>query len=180
MKNSTRFCRRGSAGAFMTGVLVIVVAVAVLGIQWYTCEFSLKQQLTTPLSRVAMSSNVQMASENLKDAIDYLERNHLTSGNSSMLFPDKLNDLEYFHTNLLNAQAELNRAVANKNMSQLEESNVLLRIKEVVTHHNATGEVFLPANLEYYPHQWGGNILMWGMIIVGFFGFCICAATLKD
>ncbi len=169
MKNSHK--RHGAANAIVVGIIFIIVGVFVLALQYLSTDFALKQGLTTPLERVANASNVQTAYDNTNEAIKYLETNRMVDGNSSYFLNDRANDVGYFYQNLQKARTELDIARKNKNPTQLEESNLLIRIKEVVIHRDGTTAV--PAHLAYYPNLWGNLLLQifgWAIGVIG----CIC------
>lgn len=59
------------------------------------------------LSRVANANTIEMAAAELKKAIDYAEKNNLTSGIVSIFFKNPKNDIGFCYNNMVSAYNEL-------------------------------------------------------------------------
>ena len=161
--------RRGSGGVVILAFILIAVSILAMVLHYYQTGFSLKQGLQIPLDRVVNAPTTSVADSNLADALRYMQENQLTKGNTSYFVKsDKSNDLTYFYNNLLKLQTELKVAVNNKTQSQLEESNLLMRVREVISDG---GVIKMPANMAYYPNLMGNlilSIISWVILVVGF------------
>ena len=105
------------------------------------------------LKRAADANTIEVAKPELDKAIEYLEEHDLTSGIVSIFLKNPANDVGYFYQNLKASQAEL--AKADSNMSQLEESNVLMKLRETLLDDGESTSVTCPAGISIYPNNVG-------------------------
>ncbi len=101
------------------------------------------------LKRAADANTIEMAKPELNKAIEYLEYNNLTSGVVSVFLKNPKNDIGFFYENLKASQAELEKA--NPEISQLEESNLLMKLRETLMDEGETVRVTYPAWISIYP-----------------------------
>jgi hypothetical protein len=134
----------------------------------YVVDYKFECNVKGYLQRTANANNVKNANENLTKVISYLEEKNLTKGNSSLFFDTPENDIAYWYKNLKDAQVELQSIP--ENVSLLEQSNVLIKLRETLISHSDKGEeLIIPENLQYYPFQ-----IFWNIII----GFDIASVIL--
>lgn len=130
---------------------------------------------TSHLKLAADSNTVEMAKNELKIAIDYLEERGLTSGNTSIFYDSPVNDLDFWYKNLKSSYEELNKITANT--SQLERTNVLMKLRETILDHGTDGDmVTVPSGIAVYP--WQGVWFFLGfvnisLIVLGFLIFIL-------
>lgn len=121
------------------------------------------------LKRAANANTVEMASNELKTALNYLEENSLTSGSTYILFDTPNKDIGYWYDNIKSSQEELEKVT--KDASQLETSNLLMKLRETLTDQNSDGgtSIIVPPGISISPH----NLLfaLWGWL--GFILFLI-------
>jgi hypothetical protein len=114
------------------------------------------------LKRAANSNTVELATSELEIAIKYIERNNLTQGSTYIIFdtPDK--DIGFWYDNLTSTLKELKKV--NSSTSQLERTNLLMKLRESVTDQDSDGAtvVIVPPGISVYPH----NLLfaIWGWL----------------
>jgi hypothetical protein len=109
------------------------------------------------LKRAADANTPHRAQEELKKALQYIEQHNLTKGYTSIFYKTPDEDVGFWYGNLKEADGELDRAVANKNMSQLEASNVLMKLRETLLDPAQHGQtVTEPSGISIYPYnaQW--------------------------
>jgi hypothetical protein len=110
------------------------------------------------LHRAATASTPEVAAVELDTAIAWAEAHGLTQGSTSAFYASPADDLGYWYQNLRGARASL-RAVATKDASALERSNVLLKLKETLAP--------VPEGVTCYPHNLAmGLWLYFGLFLV--------------
>lgn len=108
-----------------------------------------------------------MAKPQLDKAISYLENHNLTSGIVSIFLKNPKNDIGFFYQNLKACQTELERV--SPNASQLEESNVLMKLRESLLDEGQTTEVTHPFGISIYPY----NVVYFIWLMISFVGTVI-------
>lgn len=116
------------------------------------------------LKLAADASTIEMAKPQLDKAIKYLEDHNLTIGIVSVFFKNPTNDIGFFYRNLKAAQAELEKA--NPNITQLEESNLLMRLRKTLLEDGKSTVVTCPNGISVYPNN---KVYFWWGIISLFF-----------
>lgn len=131
-------------------------------------EFS--QQCSGYLKQAADANTVELALDRLNLAVKYIEEKGYTDGYTSIVYKTEDENIGYWYQNINACQKELNDALDG---TQLEKSNVLMKIRESLTDEGEKGTVLtIPSGLAKYPH----NALFAILEIIGallvFFGFC--------
>lgn len=107
---------------------------------------------TQYIKRAADSSSVETAKEELSKAISYAEEKGLTEGIVSIIWEQPKNDIGYWYQNLKNAYLELEKIP--EDASQLESSNVLMRVRESLIDQTDSGtKVTIPDGIGLYPNN---------------------------
>ena len=141
--------------------IVLVICVMFLIFSWLR-DIYFDINCSAYLSRAAQSSTTEMASTELGHALDYLEENRLTHGNTGLIFNGPENDIGFWYNNLKASRQEM--MDLPKTSSQLERTNILLKLRETITHSR-------PEGLAFYPGRWGyviGGVLS---VLFGFIAF---------
>lgn len=143
------------ATIFATIIFLIVVTVAfVRGV-----EFT--QGCYGYLERGANSNTVELAERSLTTAVDFLNQRGLTTGYTSVVYRTPDEDIGFFYENLTAALEEL-RSVPSE-ATQLERSNVLMKLRETLTVDGSDGEkLIVPDGLSRYPHN--GKFALFGLL----------------
>ena len=106
----------------------------------------------------------------LKVAVDYAERKGLTSGYTSVWWTTPDEDLGFWFQNLAAALDELERI--SPDASQLERTNVLMKLRETILDQNKDGsKVTVPMGISIFPD----NTFYWAW---GFLSFIVASAVL--
>ena len=120
-----------------------IVGIIILGLitPTITCvkEIKFDQKCLGFLKQTADANTPELASERLAIAIKYLEDNNLTNGYTSVLWKTEDENIEFWYNNLLACQNEINELIDNENTTQLEKSNVLVKVGESLTDENESG-----------------------------------------
>jgi len=113
------------------------------------------------LKRAADSNKITRATKELEIAINYLEDNKLTSGYTSIIYRTPDEDIEFWYENLKDSLDNLKK-IDISTMSQLEESNVLMKLRETILDDaDGTTAITCPDGLSRYPHNALYAIIFW-------------------
>lgn len=103
------------------------------------------------LKQAADANTAEMALERLTLAIEYVERNGLTYGYTSIMWKTEDENVGYWYQNLKACQNELKLCLG---CSQLEKSNVLMKVRESLTDEGKNGTTLtIPKGLFLYPNN---------------------------
>ena len=127
------------------------------------------QQCGGYLKQTADANTAEIALERLNLALDYIESHGLTSGYTSILWRTEDENIEFWYRNLKACQSELEQCM---NGTQLEKSNVLMKVRESLTDDGGESGLVLtiPEGLARYPNNllWAiGNIVCWLLLCIG-------------
>lgn len=153
---------------FILSIVLTTIFTIMLG-TWGTLRIVKHVTFATNCSQhikmAADASTVDVAKLELFKAITYAEENNLTSGVVSVFLHQPKNDVEYWYNNIKNAYKELEDIPDDA--SQLEKTNVLMKLRETLVDSNEDGvKVTVPSGISIYPHNvfyfWFGIISMIG------------------
>jgi hypothetical protein len=124
------------------------------------------------LERAAKANTVEYAQQNLKVALNYLQASGKTSGYTSVIYTTPDEDVSYFYNNIQHAEAQLESVTSTT--SELEKSNLLLKLHETLMTHDGDGEsAIVPDGISVYPYNvlffvWGwGSFVIASALVVG-------------
>lgn len=121
------------------------------------------------LKRAADANSVEIAQKELKIAVDYLSRNRMTGGNTSIIFDTPDNDVAFWYENLSGSLKELEELSTQEKegaISGIEKTNALIKLRETLLDHGHEGReiVTQPDRISMVPHHvinfWIGWILL--------------------
>lgn len=151
---------------FITFVLTIVMAIMVYGgaiINSSTFDVN----CINYFELAANANSAELAEKYLTKGIEYLEKENLTQGNTNFIFKYPTNDINIWYENLKSAQAQLQELKERKDLTELEETNSLMKLRETLV--NEDGAIIHPRMISFYPYHILMEILMWSIGIIGFF-----------
>lgn len=123
------------------------------------------------LNQAANANSVELALERLNIAIKYAENNGMTCGYTSVLWKTENDNVGYWYRNLKTCQKELENSLDS---SQLEKTNVLLKVRESLTDIGDKGTVLnKPNGISRYPNNALFGILNWVSVFMLIIGICI-------
>ena len=128
------------------------------------------QQCGGYLKQAADANTPELALERINMAIDYIEANQLTSGYTSLIWKTEDENIGFWYQNILACRDELQSCLES---SQLEKTNVLMKVRESLT-DNSDGSVKLtvPDGISKYPNNWLWAILLTLSMLVLIIGVC--------
>ena len=114
------------------------------------------------LKRAADANTVELAEKNLSVAVEYLERNGLTSGYPSILWRTPDEDVDFWFTNLKSSLDELHSV--KPEAAQLEKTNVLMKLRETLLDQGNKGStsVTAPSGMSVFPNNTA--YALWGEV----------------
>ena len=131
------------------------------------------QQCGGYLKRAADANTVEMAKDQLKISIDYIEINNLTNGYTSVLYNTPDEDLGFWYKNITNSYKEL--VNIPDSASALLKSNMLMKLRETLLDKGKKGDdINLPNGISRYPHNLLFGIMFWFSILL-----CLLCATIS-
>ena len=152
------------------GILMLLIG-AFMFVAPISMNIEFNQQCSGYLKQAADANTVELALERLNLAVKYIEEKGYTSGYTSIVYKTEDENIGYWYQNIKACQKELNEALDG---TQLEKSNVLMKVRESLTDNGEKGtELTVPSGLAKYPH----NLLLAILEIIGAFlvviGFCV-------
>ena len=123
------------------------------------------------LKQAADANSVELALERLDKAIEYVEKNNLTTGYTSILWKTEDDNIEFWYRNLKTCQEELNDAL---DATQFEKTNVLMKVRESLTDDDGEHGTVLnvPKGISRYPSNTGfaiGNTISGTFLLIAAF-----------
>lgn len=124
-------------------------------------EIQFDKNCGSHLKMAGDANNVETAKVRLSKAIQHIERNRLTEGNTGVFITYPNNDLEAWYKNLKSAHLNLSTFPANS--SESDSANTLIKLRETLMDHSDGNDVLtLPAHIHIFPHQ---TLYMWTLIL---------------
>lgn len=122
--------------------------------------------------RAADSNNIELAEANLAIVIDYAKANGLTDGNTGVLWSAPEWDVQFWYQNVSASLADVRRVRANEHSSDLERSNVLMKLEKTML-IGSGGEINVPDGISIFPANSFFFYWLWisviGFVISGIF-----------
>lgn len=117
------------------------------------------------LKQASDANNVELAIERIDKAIAYIELKGLTDGYTSVLWRTENDNIGFWYANIVACKKELTEAVGK---SQLEQTNVLMKVRESLTDNGEKGtKLTIPSGISRYPD----NVLFALLNTISFFLF---------
>lgn len=156
----------------VTILSVIVTALWLVAMVWFIClRVEFEQNCTGYLKQAADANTIELAIDRLDKAIEYAERKNWTDGYTSLLWKTEDENIGFWYKNLKASRVELEKALCS---SQMEQTNVLMKLRETLTDNNENGTYITypyglwkyPHNMEYAVFDWIIHIILIGMWIL--------------
>ncbi len=139
-------------------VLLIILAISlIVPTTLIVKSIQFNQECSGYLKQAADANTVELAIERIDHAIGYIEAHDLTSGYTSVLYNTEDENIGFWYNNIKACQKELKGCA---NGTQLEKSNVLMKVRESLTDEDKDGTVLtIPDGIYKYPHN-----LLWSIL----------------
>lgn len=149
--------------AILTGCITPVIC----GIK----SIQFNQQCSGFLKQAADANTAEIALERINKALDYIEEHKLTSGYTSVFWTTEDENVGFWYDNIKACQKELEGCLES---SQLEKSNVLMKVRESLTDVDDTGtSLTVPDGISRYPDNFSYGILRTISVLLLVLGFII-------
>ncbi len=145
-----------SAGIF--GCFFLLLVCVVLGIR-IAAHVSFNWNCGEYLERAAVANSVELAKDQMDLAIKYLDDHQIQEGYTSILVRTPSEDVGFWYKNLTTCREELKSVIAKgeKGSSELEKSNILMKLRETLIQHNSKStSLVCPEGIDVFPY----NVLM--------------------
>lgn len=118
------------------------------------------------LERAANASTVALAEIELRYVVAELERRGWTNGSTNILWWEPRHDVGFWYNNLRASLIELQKV--RPETTQLERSNILIKLRETIYHHGDKGSksVIAPPGISVFPSNVGYCIWGWGSFLL--------------
>jgi len=117
------------------------------------------------IKRAADANTIELAKREMESVIRYIENNGLTEGYTSILYRTPKEDIGFWHDNLKASLEELKKV--DPGASQLEKSNILIKLRETLVDHGESVTVTLPPGISRFPNNTAYAIWGWVTFILG-------------
>lgn len=146
---------------FIASLLIVLGLITPVSCTVKSIQFN--QDCAGYLKQAADANTAAIALERVTKALDYIERNRLTEGYTSVLWTTEDENISFWYENIKACKAELEACL---NSSQLEQTNVLMKVRESLM----DGEgLTIPAGISRYPNNLVWMIFGWisAFLIIG-------------
>ena len=141
-------------------VICIIVPLIVYGVA-IVKTIQMDSNCISYFEMAADANSVELAEKHLTSGIEYLEKNNLTQGSTKVLVYKPTNDIGLWYENLKSAQTQLHELNSREELTELEESNALMKLRETLL--DSEGRVTHPSMISFYPSHvsW-----FWTMVLI--------------
>lgn len=141
---------------FFLGIALILIALIAPAI-CLVKKIQFNQNCSGYLKQAADASTVELALDRVNKALSYIEANELTSGYMSVIYKTEDENVGFWYENIKQCKKELEESI---NGSQLETSNVLMKVRETLTDEDESGTTLtIPEGIWKFP-----NNTMWAIL----------------
>ncbi len=118
----------------------------------FVADIHFEQNCEGHLKRAADANTIELATQEMKFAVAYLEKEGLTQGYTSVLYKTPDEDIGFWYSNLKASLQEL-ESINPKTATPLERSNVLMKLRETLLDQGEKTDVTFPAAIYLYPNN---------------------------
>ena len=141
---------------FFLGIALILIASIAPAI-CLVKKIQFNQDCSGYLKQAADASTVELALDRVDKALDYIEANNLKSGYTSVIYRTEDENVGFWYENIKQCKKELEESIGG---SQLETSNVLMKVRETLTDEGESGTTLtIPEGIWKFP-----NNTMWAIL----------------
>ena len=153
---------------FIASLLIVLGLITPVSCTVKTIQFD--QDCAGYLKQAADANTAAIALDRVTKALDYIERNRLTKGYTSVLWTTEDENIGFWYENVKACKSELEACL---NSSQLEQTNVLMKVRESLMDGK---ELTIPNGISRYPNNAVWMIFGWlsSLLIVGGIIWILC------
>jgi hypothetical protein len=158
------------------GIILLLAAFVIFGFR-IAKKIEFKQNVSGYLKRAADANTIPLAEEELSRALQYLEEQQLTNGNTGVFIQTPDRDITFWYKNLKASQQELQNL---NSTSALEKTNVLIKLRETLVDTGESTKVTVPPGIDVYPNNKLWALLIFFALAGGFTGFIMLMVLLDQ
>ena len=151
----------------LTGIILLVLSLPSCGMELYK-SILFDRGAEGHLKRAADANTIHLAKQELQTTLEYLEKNNLTNGYTSILYQTPDEDVGFWYTNLKSSLSELKSL--SDNVPPLERSNMLMKLRETILDEGKNTSVTIPSGIHLFPNNIAYAIWVFISIIIGCIG----------
>jgi hypothetical protein len=159
------------------GMLMLIPFCLFSGIRLYK-NINFGIDVTGHIKRAADVNTIELAKQEMDVVIKYLEENKITEGYTSILYRTPSEDIGFWYNNLKQSVTELEKGI---NGTQLEKTNVLMKLHETLVDHSESGvSVTCPNGISIYPNNTAFAIFGWMSFLFFIIGLGLIGIRIND
>ena len=139
-------------------IIGAIIPIVIYGIAIFKAA-TVNAECISYFKMAADANSVEIAEKHLSTGIHYLEENNLTEGNTKIFIYKPTDDFGLWYENLKSAQEQLQTLTEMEELSDLEESNALMKLRETLLYSD--GAVTHPNYISFYPNHIGWVVTLW-------------------
>jgi hypothetical protein len=126
------------------------------------------------IKRAADANTIELATKEMEAVVNYIEVEGMINGYTSIIYRTPNEDVTFWYNNLKSSLEELKKV--NPEASQLEKSNLLMKLRETLLDHGSDGvKVTAPSGISKYPSNTAYAVWLWIGIILLISGVILIA-----
>jgi len=147
------------------GILQLLIGI-IIGAIIFRTQLEFDQNCGGYLKQAADANTAELSLKRLNMAVKYAEDHGLTEGYTSVFYKTEDDNIGYWYQNLKACQKELQEVIGK---SQLEQTNVLMKVRESLTDNGKEGtELTVPSGIACYPNNmFYGILTLLGILLFG-------------
>ena len=146
--------------------IIQILAGIIVGVIIFAAQIEFDQNCGGYLKQAADANTAELALKRLDKAVKYAEGRGLTKGYTSVFYKTEDDNIGYWYQNLKACQKELREVIGK---SQLEQTNVLMKVRESLTDNGKEGtELTVPGGIARYPYNvFYGFLMLLAVLLFG-------------
>ena len=136
-------------------ILALTIALGLMSIVYVPGCIEIKQDITSPLKKAADAPTLDLAIDQLNDAITGIEDHGLDQGSSHLIYPTSSTDLGLWYKHLTAVRDEIVKMESDSTITSTDINLQLVKLREVILDAGSEGrqKVTSPPHLVMYPYH---------------------------
>jgi hypothetical protein len=152
----------------LLGLIMCLPFIGYIGVLYYN-DVVFTQEIGGHMERASNANTVSLALEEMKIVVENIEKNGYTEGYTSVIYRTPDEDVGFWYLNMKESLEELKKV--NPNSTQLEQSNVLMKLRETLVDNSEDGmSITVPKGISRFPYNLLYAIIFWITFIFAIFG----------
>lgn len=132
------------------------------GIKSYVNSVTFDVNCGGHIKRAADANSIELAEQELKTALDYMEANGLTEGTTQVLIPSPSLDVGFWYKNIKSSYNDLVKLdTTERNRTDVVNTTLLKLRESLLDHDHGSEEITAPSKIEHYPNVVGMTVWLW-------------------